>query len=497
MKNTVLTKGNCQKSTSNKRLFQGYEAVIGIEVHIQLDTKSKLFCSCPNIFGEEPNVNTCSVCLGLPGSLPVLNSSVVDNAISMAIAIGGKINRESVFSRKQYFYPDLPKGYQISQYDRPYCEGGNVSIGKNRSIEIERIHIEEDAGKSIHGKDHSYVDLNRAGTPLLEMVTKPVIFSPKEAAEYLRTVRSIVRYLGICDGNLEEGSIRCDANISLRSPGEKKLGTRTEIKNLNSYRNVEKALDYEILRHADILDKGEKVIQQTVRFDAAVGKTNATRTKEETADYRYFPEPDLPKLMILDQRIEALRQSLPELPDSAFKRLNENYDLSNEDCRIIAAEKESYLYFDKLVVSAKHAGAKLCANWFITEYLREAKERSWNLANPRISAADLGALLDLIAKETISGKIAKMVFAEMIESGQDPCTIIERKGLVQVSDTSEITAVVTDVLSNFPNQVAEYKAGKLKMLGFFVGQIMKKSGGKFNPGIVNNVLKEKLNDSSE
>ena len=491
MKEKHLQEDKYQNGAS-KPIFQGYEAVIGIETHIQLDTQTKLFCSCSTRFGVEPNHNTCSVCLGLPGSLPVLNQLVVDNAIAMSLAIGATIKNKSIFARKQYFYPDLPKGYQISQYDQPYCEGGLVAISDDRIIEIERIHIEEDAGKSVHGSRESYVDLNRAGTPLLEMVTKPVIFSPKEASEYLRRIRSIVRYLGVSDGNLEEGSFRCDANVSLRSPGTASLGTRTEIKNLNSFRNIEKAIDYEILRQADILDSGEKVHQQTVRYDAALGKTFATRSKEDSEDYRYFSDPDLMPLIITDKRISRVESSMPILPEKAYRTLKEDYELPTEDCRIIASEKE-YFFFDRnLVSSSEGAKPKLCANWFITEFLREARERSWNFSNVEISSASFGKLIALIHKGIISGKIGKMVFSEMIRSNKSADEIIKERGLTQVSDTDEISSVIHDLLKRYPDQVNHYRSGKTKMIGFFVGQVMKQSGGKYNPQIVNKILKECL-----
>ena len=477
-----------------KTLFSGFEAVIGVEVHIQLNTVSKLFCSCANRFGQQPNHNTCQVCLGLPGSLPVLNGAAVDSAIKMALAIGGTIKEKSVFARKQYFYPDLPKGYQITQYDLPYCVGGSIVLSSGMSIPITRIHLEEDAGKSIHGDNCSFVDLNRAGTPLLEMVSEPALGTPAEAADYLKTVRGIVQYLGISDGNLEEGSIRCDANVSIKRPEDTKMGTRTEIKNLNSFRNVERAVSYEILRQVDMITSNERIIQQTVRFDASTGKTKASRSKEDSADYRYFPDPDLRLLCITPDRIEAIKESLPELPSDKVKRLTGSYGLSCDDATILTSEKSICDFYEGLVSVAHLADPKICANWLITEYLREAREGEWDMNHPKISKESFGELINLVADATISGKIAKSVFKEMVESGSTPKKIVEEKGLIQVTDSKAIEEAVQLVLDKFKDQVQQYLSGKEKMLGFFVGQIMKDSKGRFNPGLVNKVLKESLDD---
>ena len=371
-------------SSKNESSFP-FDIVIGLEIHIQLATNTKLFCSCRNAFGALPNHHSCPVCLGLPGVLPVLNHKVVDSAIAMALAIDANILETSVFSRKQYFYPDLPKGYQITQYDLPYCSGGEILLDSGRAIEVERIHIEEDAGKNVHASDMSYVDLNRAGTPLLEMVSKPVLRTPEEASEYLKKVRSIVRYLGISDGNMEEGSFRCDANISLKPRGAERLGTRTEVKNVNSFKNVERALFYEIMRQSDLLLAGEKVVQETLRFDAEAGKTLSNRSKEMTADYRYFPDPDLGPLFISKERIEAVKADLPELASSVFKRYVDEFQLSVEDAKILTEEKEISVFYEEVVGQLKGASAKSAANFMISEFLREARELNWNLDEPAVS----------------------------------------------------------------------------------------------------------------
>ena len=474
-----------------------FDVVIGLEVHIQLDTTTKLFCGCLNAFGELANEQTCPVCLGMPGVLPVLNSAAVDGAVAMALAIGAEIRNRSVFARKQYFYPDLPKGYQITQYDLPYCYGGFVELGGGRKIEVERIHIEEDAGKNTHGSSASYVDLNRAGTPLLEMVSKPVINSPAEAADYLRRVRSIVRFLGISDGNMEEGSFRCDANISLKPRGSSVLGTRAEVKNVNSFKNVERALTYEIYRQSDILMAGGRVEQQTLRFDAESGKTIPSRSKEQTADYRYFPDPDLGPLYISQSRIEKIRNELPELPDVIRSRFLKSYSLTDEDAKTLTEEKEIALYFDELVSFLREVKPKLAANFVLSEMLREVKLGQFSLNPPSILPFELAELLNSVGSGLISGKIAKSVFSEMILTGKSGLEIIKSKGLTQVSDEGEISAIVDQVIADSKTQVHAYLSGKDKILGYFVGQVMKKSGGRFNPGLVNKILVSKLNDKKE
>lgn len=469
-----------------------FDIVIGLEVHIQLNTNTKLFCSCKNSFGGLPNHHSCPVCLGLPGVLPVLNKQAVDSAIAMGLAINGNIRNTSVFARKQYFYPDLPKGYQITQYDLPYCSGGEVILDSGRLIEVERIHIEEDAGKSVHSASGSFVDLNRAGTPLLEMVSKPVLRTPEEAGEYLKKVRSIVRYLGISDGNMEEGSFRCDANISLKPKGASELGTRTEIKNVNSFKNVERALSYEILRQADILSSGGVIVQETLRFDAEAGKTKSNRSKEQTADYRYFPEPDLGPLVISDERIQRIKDSLPELAPSVHKRYVEKLDISDENAGILTSEKEVSVFFEEVISHLEDFSPKLAANFVVTEYLRAAREGNWDLESPAVDSQGLAELLNQVGNGSISGKIAKTVFPQMVSTGKGARDIIKDQNLAQVSDSGEISSALEEILEQNPKQVQSYLDGKEKIMGFFVGQVMKKSGGKLNPGLVNKILKEKL-----
>lgn len=462
-----------------------YEPVIGLEVHCQLMTETKLFCSCSTKFGALPNHHTCPVCLGMPGVLPVLNHRAVDYALRLALAVEARVNRTSVFARKQYFYPDLPKGYQITQYDLPYCEGGGIRLSSGKFVELVRIHMEEDAGKNVHGEDASYVDYNRAGIPLLEIVTRPVLETPAEAADYLKRLRSLVRHLGISDGNMEEGSFRCDANVSIRRRGQEALGTRCEIKNLNSFTNIERAIRFEILRQADVLDSGGRIAQQTLLFDAASGKTSPMRSKEESHDYRYFPEPDLPPVVVAEERIEAIRACLPELPEAMAARFCTHYALPEYDANVLTADRELANFFETTtrLVDSKVA-PKIVANWIISEYLREEGNK--------VSAEDLASLLVLIGDGTISGKIAKAVFEEMVKSGAKPREIVQAKGLVQVSDEGAIVAVISRVLDLNPGQVEQFLSGKEKVFGFFVGQIMRESGGKLNPGLVNDLLKREL-----
>lgn len=472
-----------------------WEPVIGLEIHCQLKTKSKLFCSCATDFGALPNYNTCPVCLGYPGVLPVLNERAVEFALRMALAIGADIHETSVFSRKQYFYPDLPKGYQISQYDLPYCTGGKIVLADGKTIGITRIHMEEDAGKNVHGNDSSYVDLNRAGIPLIEMVSNPDIRHPSEAAEYLKKVRSLVRHLEICDGNLEEGSFRCDANVSIRPRGETEFGTRTEIKNLNSFKNIERAITYEILRQTELLESGGKVVQQTMLFDAAIGKTAPLRSKEDSHDYRYFPEPDLRPLKISAARIAKVKEYLPELPDQMAKRYQTEYSLNDYDASVLTSEKELALFFEDVVRNVKGVVPhKIVANWMLSEYLREANAREWDLTKPPVSSADFAELLRLIGENTISGKIAKTVFEEMVENGGKPSEIVKAKGLIQITDESAIRETVAKILAENTSQVEQYRSGKDRLFGFFVGQAMKVSQGKYNPELLNKIIKEMLDD---
>ena len=484
---------NQSTTPTSSGFLKKYDTVIGLEIHCQLKTNSKLFCGCSTSFGCEPNENTCPVCLGHPGTLPVLNRKVVDYGIAMALAIGAKINNRSVFARKQYFYPDLPKGYQISQYDIPYCEGGSITLDSGYSVPVTRIHFEEDAGKNIHGDEESYVDLNRAGIPLLEMVSDPAIHSASDASDYLKKVRNIARYLDISDGNLEEGSFRCDANISLKLKGSTQLGTKVEVKNLNSFKNVERAINYEIMRQADCLDNAEPIVQQTRLFDVAAGKTKAMRSKEDSHDYRYFPDPDLGPLEISENRIERISQSLPELPEKLRRRLIDQYGVSPEDAVILTEEKELSLFYREVAgFVEENVSGKVVANWVLTEFLRVANNKEWSLKEPGVSSRDFAELLNLIAKDTISGKIAKTVFEEMVVTGLSAGKIVEQKGLVQVTDTKEIEHTISEVLDNNPEQVCSYLGGKEKIFGFFVGQVMKQSQGKFNPALVNQILKKLL-----
>lgn len=466
-------------------VLQRYKPVIGLEVHCQLLTETKLFCGCANRFGALPNHQTCPVCLGMPGVLPVLNQRAVDFALKLALAVGARINEVSVFARKQYFYPDLPKGYQITQFDLPYCVGGGLRISGGKFVELTRIHIEEDAGKNIHGDDASFVDCNRAGVPLLEIVTKPSIETPGEAVDYLRRLRSLVRHLGISDGNMEEGSFRCDANVSIRPVNETKMGTRCEIKNLNSFNNIERAIRYEILRQADILDSGEMVKQQTMLFDTASGKTSPMRSKEESHDYRYFSDPDLGPLIIHNTRIETLRAVLPELPEAMVSRFKTEYGLPDGDALTITADRELAFFYEDVVRLVKEkVSPKIVANWLISEYLC--------LSEPSISADDFASLLRLIGEGTISGKIAKVVFEEMVQTGARPKDIVKSRNLLQISDPDLIQKAVCKVLDAHPQQLAQFLEGKEKVFGFFVGQIMRENEGKLNPGMLNEILRQEL-----
>lgn len=485
--------GTSAPSHGSESVLSRYDAVIGLEVHCQLKTQSKLFCGCSTKFGALPNHHTCPVCLGLPGVLPVLNTEAVNHAIRIALAVGATVRDVSVFARKQYFYPDLPKGYQITQYDLPYCTGGGVRLANGKFVRLTRIHMEEDAGKNVHGDSASFVDVNRAGTPLCEIVSEPDISSPEEASEYLKRLRAVVRALDASDGNLDEGSFRCDANVSIRRRGETKLGTRCEIKNLNSFKNIERAISYEILRQADELDAGGTIRQQTMQFDAASGKTQAMRSKEESHDYRYFPDPDLGPLHITKERVDALRKALPELPEAMAARFRTQFSLSEADSLLLTSDKDLSLYFEQTLAQVGGKVApKMVANWITTELLREVNERDGNFLTPPISSKDMAELLGLIGDETISGKIAKGVFQDMLDGGGTPRAIVESKGLLQISDEAAIISLVERVLAASPAQVAEYVAGKDKVYGFFVGQIMRESQGKMNPGLVNKILKQLL-----
>lgn len=472
-----------------------YEVVIGLEVHVQLTTKTKIFCGCSTEFGQTPNSQTCPVCLGLPGALPVLNQQVVDDAIKAGLATNCQIAPHSIFARKNYFYPDLPKGYQISQFELPICEHGWMDIETEelgaKRVGITRIHMEEDAGKLLHNEGNSSsVDLNRACTPLLEVVSEPDMRSSDEAIAYLKQLHQIVVYLGICDGNLEEGSFRCDANVSIRPWGQKELGTRSELKNLNSFRFIKQAIEYEVERQIDVIDAGEKVVQETRLFDPDAGVSRSMRGKEEAHDYRYFPDPDLLPLQVSDEWVAKVRSSLPELPEAKLQRYQTEMGLPAYDAGVISAERPLAEYFEALV--ALYAKPKICSNWVMGEVLGGLKEHNLTIGQCPVTPELLAGILQRIDDATISGKIAKTVFEEVWKSGKTADDVIAEKGLKQVTDTGAIESIVAEVIAANPSQVAEYQGGKEKMLGFFVGQVMKASKGKANPGMVNQLLKEKL-----
>jgi aspartyl-tRNA(Asn)/glutamyl-tRNA(Gln) amidotransferase subunit B len=472
-----------------------YEAVIGLEVHAQMLTDTKIFCGCSTKFGSEPNTQTCPVCIGMPGVLPVLNKKALEFAIKTGLAINCRISPYSRFARKNYFYPDLPKGYQISQYELPICEHGFIEIlvdGDIKKIGITRIHMEEDAGKNIHGgaANYSFIDLNRAGVPLMEIVSEPDVRSPAEAVEFMKKLRTILRYLGVCDGNMEQGSLRCDANVSIRPVGQKEYGIRTEVKNINSFRFVEKALDYEIRRQTKVLEDGGKVIQETRLWDSETGTTQSMRGKEEAHDYRYFPEPDLVPIMVEQEWIGGIKSSLPELPGIKMERFVSAYGLPEEDADFLASEKPLADWFEDAV---KLGGQpKTVANWVKGDLMRLLNEDNKSIENSTVKPKQLVEMLNLIEKGTISGKIAKTVFEEMYKTGKDAEVIVKEKGLVQISDAGEIEKVVDDVVAKNPKEVERYKAGEEKLIGFFVGQVMKLTKGKANPQMVNELLKKKL-----
>ena len=473
-----------------------FEPVIGLEVHAQLKTKSKIFCGCSTSFGAPPNTNTCQVCLGMPGVLPVLNKKVVEYTIKMALATHCTITSPNRFARKNYFYPDLPKGYQISQFELPIAEHGWLEVedgGRTKRIGITRIHMEEDAGKLIHDvhKPLSYVDLNRTGVPLMEIVSEPDIRSPEEATAYLKKLHAILRYLDICDGNMQEGSFRCDANISLRPVGREKFGIRTELKNMNSFRNVQRALEYEIRRQRDILLDGGEVVQETLLWDADRNVTNSMRGKEEAHDYRYFPDPDLIPVVIDENWIENTRKTLPELPDERRQRFISALGMPEYDAEVLTSSKDLADYFEAAL--EVYPQAKKLSNWMMTELMRELKgEDSIDIEGCPITPQNLGLLLAMIDKGTISGKIAKAVFMDMLASGKDPETLVKEKNLVQVSDEGELLAIVREIIAANPGQVAEYRAGKTKLMGYFVGQLMQKTKGRANPKLANQLLSQEL-----
>jgi len=476
-----------------------YQAVIGLEVHIQLKTNTKIFCGCSTQFGAEPNSQTCPVCLGLPGALPVLNKKVAEFAIMAGLATNCTIAERSIFARKNYFYPDLPKGYQISQYEDPICLKGWLDIQvegeEQKRIGLTRIHIEEDAGKLVHGdapglEDGSGVDLNRACTPLLEAVSEPDLRSSDEAVAYLKKLHQIVTWLGICDGNMEEGSFRCDANVSVMPVGSDTFGTRAEIKNVNSFRFVKLAIEHEIERQIDLIEDGGKVVQETRLFDPNSGKTRSMRGKEEAHDYRYFPDPDLVPLVINSQWVERVRQGLPELPETRRARFMEQYALPVYDAEVLTASRALAEYVEAAI--ALHNNPKAVSNWTMGEITRGLNDNSIAIEVCPVTPPLLAGLIRLIDSGTISGKIAKTVFDEMWKSGKDAETIVKEQGLLQVSDTGAIEAIIDEIMGANAGQVEEYRGGKDKVLGFFVGQVMKASKGKANPAVVNELLLSKL-----
>jgi aspartyl-tRNA(Asn)/glutamyl-tRNA(Gln) amidotransferase subunit B len=475
-----------------------YEPVIGLEVHAQLLTRSKIFCGCSTAFGEEPNTQTCPVCTGQPGSLPVVNRKAVEFAIKLGLATSCRIAPYSLFARKNYFYPDLPKGYQISMYEYPLAEDGFVEImleGQKKRIHLIRIHMEEDAGKLKHGEtaetaSFSYVDFNRTGVPLVEIVSAPDIRSPLEAGEYLRELRAILQYLEICTGDMEKGTFRCDANVSVRPEGQKEFGTRTELKNMNSFRHVEKALEYEIKRQIALLEDGEKVVQETRLWDVDQGITISMRGKEEAHDYRYFPDPDLVPLRVEEKWVEEIRQSLPELPIEKKERFVREFGIPEYDAKIITLTKPSSAYYEDTLKLFDEP--KTVSNWMMGELLRELKRDEREIDQCPVTPQHLAEMLSMIKEGTISGKIAKDVFEEMYRTGERPGKIVRDKGWVQILDEGEIEKAVAKAMDSNPQQVEDYRKGKEKLFGFFVGEVMKQTKGKANPKLVNDLLKKKL-----
>jgi aspartyl-tRNA(Asn)/glutamyl-tRNA(Gln) amidotransferase subunit B len=474
-----------------------WEVVIGLEIHAQLATRSKIFSGASTAYGAEPNTQACLVDLGYPGVLPVLNEEVVRMATMFGLAVNATVARRSVFARKNYFYPDLPKGYQISQYELPIVSGGELMIhgddGESKRIGITRAHLEEDAGKSVHEGfgNNSGIDLNRAGTPLLEIVSEPDLRSAKEAVAYMRKIHSIVRYLGICDGNMQEGSFRCDANVSIRPRGQQALGTRSELKNLNSFRFVEKAINFEIERQIDVIEDGGTVVQETRLYDADRDETRSMRGKEEANDYRYFPDPDLLPVELDDAYIESVRGTLPELPDQKIARFVAEYSVREADAEVLTVSRALADYFEA-AARATGASAQTAANWVVGDLTASLNRDGIDIVECPVSAAALAGLLDRIADDTISGKIAKEVFDAMWRGEGDADAIIESRGLKQITDSGAIDAIVDKVIAANPSQVEEYRAGKDKLIGFFVGQVMKETGGKANPAQVNQALRARL-----
>ena len=475
-----------------------YETVIGLEVHVQIKTKTKIFCSCSTEFGSPPNANTCPICLGMPGVLPVLNKQFLDSAMKACLATHCAIEPMNRFARKNYFYPDLPKGYQISQMAHPLGTSGFINInvdGKQKRIGLTRIHMEEDAGKLIHGENlgspgKSYVDFNRTGVPLCEIVSEPDIRSPEEARAYLTELKAILEYTEVSDCNMEEGSLRCDANVSIRPVGQKEFGTRTELKNLNSFKFVQKAIEYEVDRQTRILDQGESVKQETRLYDSDKGETFSMRSKEEAHDYRYFPDPDLVPIEINEAWIEEIRKTIPELPEQKRERFVNDYGIPEYDAGVLTSSKFLADYFEQC--ATQFSKAKIISNWIMGDLLRELKKDNRNIEESPVSPSALVELLKLIDSATISGNIAKGVFEEMYQTQKPADRIVEEKGLKQITDSSAIEKIVDEVIEANPSQIEELRGGKEKVLGFLVGQIMKASKGKANPGMANKLLKEKI-----
>jgi aspartyl-tRNA(Asn)/glutamyl-tRNA(Gln) amidotransferase subunit B len=483
-----------------------YEAIIGLETHCQLNTKSKIFCTCPTSFDSPPNTNVCPVCLGYPGVLPVLNEEVLASAVKLGLAIDGKITPHSKFDRKQYFYPDLPKNYQISQYDLPIVEHGQLEIEivdkktkevSRKIIGITRLHMEEDAGKLVHagserlsGSTHSLVDFNRTGVPLLEIVSEPDLRTGTEAAEYAQELRRLVRYLGISDGNMQEGSLRCDVNISVRKKGTEKFGTKVEIKNMNSFSAIQKAIEYEIDRQIEAIKNGELIVQETRLWEEASQRTISMRKKEGSSDYRYFPEPDLPPLEVSPEQLTTWAAQLPELPASKRRRYEEEFGLSAYDARVLTDDRTVAEYFETAVIAG--ANAKLVANWISQDIAAYLNNNKLTIAEIALKAQDLAELVQLIEAGTISGKIAKEILPELLTQGGSPKAVVEKKGLIQISDTSAIEKLIEEIIAAHPSELEKFRAGKTNLKGFFVGQVMKKSGGKADPKLTSQILDQKL-----